>query len=66
MVTLNNHKEKDMTKPNKQFVSYLNRAMRTLRRRILAMATKIIAKTKAIFEYVSVPTTQRFVKNFLY
>jgi hypothetical protein len=33
--------------------------MRTLRRSILAMATNIIARIKAIFEYVSVPATNK-------
>jgi hypothetical protein len=33
--------------------------MRTLRRSIFAMVTKIMAKIKAISEYGSVPTTQR-------
>ncbi len=48
-----------MRKTNEQLVSYLNRAMRTLRRSILAMATKIIARIKATCEYVSVPSTYR-------
>ncbi len=50
-------KRKIMRKTNERLVSYLNRAMRTLRRSILAMATKIIARIKAIVEYVSVPST---------
>ena len=51
--------EENLKKINDYLVCYLNRAMRTLRRRILAMATNIIAKTKAIFEYESLPTTNK-------
>lgn len=38
---------------------YLKRAMSTFRRRTLAMATKIIARTKAVWEKKSVPTRTR-------
>ena len=43
--------------------SYLNRAMRTLRRSILEMVTKIIAKIKAIVEYESVPSIHKLITD---
>jgi len=58
MVTLDSHQKK-LRKTNDHLISYLNRAMRTLRRSILEMATKIMARTNATFEYESVPTKQR-------
>ena len=48
-----------MRKTNIRLRSYLNRAMRTLRRSILAMVTNIMVKINATFEYESVPSTHK-------
>jgi hypothetical protein len=51
-----------MRKTNVRLASYLNRAMRTLRRSILAMVTNIMVKINATFEYESVPSIHNRLK----